>query len=72
MKWLSRKLFVMLLTNTVFSGMFFLTLQRAPSSIAIIGPVLIVMIGFFNAAYCGFNVLEKFTKIKGVSSDDGK
>ena len=72
MKWLSRKLFVMLLTNAVFTGMFIFTLQLSPGSIAIIGNTLIIMIGFFNSVYCGMNVLDKFTKVKGVNGDDGK
>jgi hypothetical protein len=72
MKWLSRKLFVMLLTNAVFTGMFIFTLQLSPSSIAIIGNTLIVMIGFFNAVYCGANVMDKFLRVKGAGGDDGK
>lgn len=72
MKWLSRKLFVMLLTNAVFTGMFIFTLQLSPGSIGIIGNTLIIMIGFFNAVYCGANVLDKYMRVKGVNGDDGK
>lgn len=72
MKWLSRKLFVMLLTNAVFAGFFILTLQQSPGSITVIGNTLILTIGFFNAAYCGTNVLDKFVQRKKGDGDDGK
>ncbi len=71
MKWLSRKLFVMLLTNITFIGLFILTLLQSPGSITVIGNTLILTIGFFNAAYCGANVLDKFAR-KRAEGDDGK